>query len=239
MSLKLLIKNFLKLFGYKFEKIKNSYNLLSEDILRNIFDKKQDLVIFDIGAHIGESSKKYNQLFDNAKIYSFEPSPESYKVLKNLNIKNLKIYNFGFSNKKSIEKFSVNIKSATNSLLSFSKIANKTWEINSLNNLKRIDCKFDTVDNFCSEEKINLIDFMKIDVQGAEYLVLEGAHDTLLNKKIKLIQLEVIIGYTYENQKSIGFYINLLESYGYRFINFSDSVFKTGKLIQSDLFFTI
>ena len=34
---------------------------------------------------------------------------------------------------------------------------------------------------------------MKIDVQGAEYLVLEGAHNTLLDKKIKLIQLEVII----------------------------------------------
>ena len=57
--------------------------------------------------------------------------------------------------------------------------------------------------------------------------------------KIKIIQLEVIIGNTYKSQKSIGFYISLLESYGYRFINFSDSVVRSGTLIQSDLFFTI
>ena len=67
------------------------------------FLKKNKVTIrsfFDIGAHIGESSKKYCQLFKNAQIYSFEPSPDSYKVLNTLNFKNLKIYNFGFSNKK-------------------------------------------------------------------------------------------------------------------------------------------
>ena len=69
-----------------------------------------------------ESSKKYCQLFKNAKIYSFEPSPDSYKVLNTLNFENLKVYNFGFSNKKSKENFSVNQKSDTNSLLSFSKM---------------------------------------------------------------------------------------------------------------------
>ena len=60
----------------------------------------------------------------------------------------------------------------------------------------------------------------------------------IVAKKIKVIQLEVIIGHTYKGQKSIGFYLNLLESYGYKLINFSDSVFRNGKLIQSDLFFT-
>ena len=237
--MKKLIKKFFKFFGYKFEKIEGSFNQSSEDILSSIFDKKSEIIIFDVGAHIGESSKKYCQLFKNAKIYSFEPSPDSYKVLSTLNFENLKIYNFGFSNKKSMENFSLNQKSDTNSLLSFSENANKAWKINYLNNLKTIICEFNTIDNFCFEEKLSLIDFMKIDVQGAEYLVLEGAHNTLLNKKIKLIQIEVIICNTYESQKSIGFYINLFESYGYRFLNFSDSVVRSGTLIQSDLFFTI
>tara|TARA_B100000886_G_scaffold335824_1_gene293518 strand:- start:20100 stop:20813 length:714 start_codon:yes stop_codon:yes gene_type:complete len=237
--LKILIKKIFKLFGYKFEKIEGSCNSSSEYLLNSVFDKKSKLIIFDIGAHIGESAKKYCQLFKNSQIYSFEPSPDSYKVLNTLNFKNLKVYNFGFSNKKSKEKFSVNQKSDTNSLLLFAKNANKQWEINSLNNLNTIICEFNTIDNFCFEEKLNLIDFMKIDVQGAEYLVLEGAHNTLLNKKIKLIQLEVIICKTYESQKTIGFYINFLESYGYRFLNFSDSVVRSGTLIQSDLFFTI
>ena len=80
---------------------------------------------------------------------------------------------------------------------------------------------------------------MKIDVQGAEYLVLDGAKDLLSNKNIKVIQLEVILGDTYKGQKTIGYYINLLESYEYKLKTFSDFVIKNGSLIQTDLIFTI
>ena len=90
-----------------------------------------------------------------------------------------------------------------------------------------------------NEEDITKVDFMKIDVQGAEYLVLDGAKEALLKKKIKVIQLEVIFGDTYVGQKSIGFYINLLESYGYKFKNFSDNIVIKGNLLQSDLFFSV
>lgn len=237
--MKKYIKNLLKLLGYKIEKIENSLNFTSEDILKKFFEKKSDFLIFDIGAHYGESAKKFRRLFDNARIYSFEPSPDSYKILESLEIENFRTFNFGLSKNKSLENFSVNLKSATNSLLLFSKDANKSWEIQSLNNLDTITCKFDTLDNFCYQEKINFIDFIKIDVQGSEYLVLEGAKKTLLNKKIKVLQIEVIMADTYQGQKSIGYYISILESYGYKFINFSDCVFRNGILIQSDLFFSI
>ena len=53
-----------------------------------------------------------------------------------------------------------------------------------------------------------------------------------------MIQFEVIIGDTYKGQKSIGFYINFLEKYGYKFKNFSDVVIRDGVLVQTDLFFT-
>ena len=49
----------------------------------------------------------------------------------------------------------------------------------------------------------------------------------------------MIFGDTYVGQKSIGFYINLFESYGYKFKIFSDNIIINGKLVQSDLFFTI
>ena len=64
-----------------------------------------------------------------------------------------------------------------------------------------------------NEEKITNIDFMKIDVQGAEYLVLDGAKEALLKKKIKVIQLEVIFGDTYVGQNQLVFiliFLNLM-----------------------------
>ena len=237
--MKLLIKKLLTLIGYKISNISSSVDLSSKEILEGIFDKKAKLTIFDIGAHNGESAKIYRKIFKNSEIYSFEPYPKAYKKLKELNIKNFKSFNFGFSNKKSIDKFLINFKSSTNSLLEFSKEANNIWGKEFLNNSDKISCNFDTIDNFCRSQSLDFIDFMKIDVQGAEYLVLDGAKEYLLNKKIKVLQLEIILGNTYVGQKSIGFYISLLESYGYKFRNFSDSVVRNGKLIQTDLFFTI
>ena len=238
--MKHFIKKFFKYFGYKISRNNNFSNISSIDILRNVFDRKDDITIFDVGAHIGQSTKNYRQLFKNSHIYAFEPSPEAFKILKSLDIKNFKPFNFGFSNKKTKEEFYINSRNtATNSLLAFAENAKDVWGIKSLNNMDKIVCEFNTVDSFLIENKIKKIDFMKLDVQGAEYLVLDGAKDSLLKQRIKLIQMEVIIGDTYINQKSIGYYLNLFESYGYKLKIFSDNVIRNGVLVQTDLFFTI
>ena len=233
--MKVLIKKLLKRFGYKISKIDPFSSI---DIIKNQFNKNSEITIFDIGAHHGQSAKIYRDLFSNALIYSFEPYPYSYNILSNLKMDRFTTYNIGFSNKKSKEALLINEKKdSTNSLFPFSNNASKVWGLKSLENSKSVMCDFDTIDNFCSKEFINQIDFMKIDVQGAEYLVLEGAKEALLDKTIKLIQLEVISGDTYIGQKSIGFYINFLESYGYKLKMFSDNIIKNGILVQSDLFF--
>ncbi len=237
--MKKLIKKVLKILGYKIISIDNFLHFSSLEIISSLFDKKSNFIIFDVGANLGQSAQRYRKIFPKAKIFSFEPLKESYEILKSKKIKNLKTFNIGFSDKKSSEEFSVNERSETNSLLSFSKNAKQIWGTDSLSNIKKTISSFDTVDNFCFQKKINFIDFLKIDVQGAEYLVLEGAKKTLLNKKIKVIQLEVIIGETYVGQKSLGFYISLLTSYGYKLKMFADVVIKYGEIIQLDLIFCL
>ncbi|WP_017293801.1 FkbM family methyltransferase [Geminocystis herdmanii] len=56
-----------------------------------------------------------------------------------------------------------------------------------------------TLDAFCLEEKIHEIDFLQIDVQGADLDVLKGAIN-LLNKTISAIQIEVEFSHLYLNQ---------------------------------------
>ena len=58
-----------------------------------------------MGAHHGESAKKYGLLFKNSEIYSFEPYKKSFDIINNLNLNNLKLFNIGFSDKKTVENF--------------------------------------------------------------------------------------------------------------------------------------
>ena len=60
-----------------------------------------------------------------------------------------------------------------------------------------------TLDTYCEENKIKQIDILKIDVQGFEDKVLDGAQNLLKASKIKLIQLELIFTEIYEKPLSI------------------------------------
>ena len=66
---------------------KESYfqNLLSLKDEKNInLLKGEGRVIFDVGAHAGESANFFNEIFPLAQIYSFEPNPKMAKALRKL-----------------------------------------------------------------------------------------------------------------------------------------------------------
>lgn len=233
------IQRLLAKFGYSLRRINNYSSPSSDQVLKSIFGKDDKIVIFDVGAHKGESAKKYRGFFDNAEIYSFEPFEQSFEVLKNIGISQFKPLNFGLSDRKSLEKFCINNGSPTNSLLALSENAKDVWGGNEgLNQVETIECHFMTFDDFCNDNAIQYVDFMKVDVQGAEFKVLKGAHKALSEKRIKILQIEVIIGNTYEGQKSLAYYVELLEGYGYKLKIFSDFAVVNGNLVQTDLFFT-
>ena len=50
--------------------------------------------------------------------------------------------------------------------------------------------QIDTVENFCQQQNIQQIDFLKLDVEGNEYKTLLGADKMLTENKIKFIQFE-------------------------------------------------
>jgi FkbM family methyltransferase len=62
-----------------------------------------------------------------------------------------------------------------------------------------VEIETTTLDQFCQEEGIEEIDFLQIDVQGAELLVLEGASQ-ILDKSVLGIKLEVEFSQLYLNQ---------------------------------------
>ena len=238
--MKALIKAVLEKIGINIRNIKDRDCTSSQHIIKNLFSADGVITIFDVGAHIGQSATYYKSTFKNSYIYSFEPFQNSFEILKRLNLTDFKPYNLGLSDKKGVESFCSNKGSPTNSLLSLSLSAKETWDGNEgLSQVERVDCEFTTLDDFCDENNVEYIDFMKIDVQGAEFRVLKGAHRALNEKRIGVIQLEVILGNTYIGQKTPGYYIGLLEHYDYKLAYVSDLSFAKGELAQFDLFFKL
>ena len=69
-----------------------------EKLLQKVIGKNNP-IIFDIGAHEGQSILFFSKLFPDAFIYSFEPDPDTFKILSNISSENLKLENIALSDK--------------------------------------------------------------------------------------------------------------------------------------------
>lgn len=173
--------------------------------LLKFFNPKDELIIFDIGACEGEDSIRYSNLFPNSKVFAFEPLPDNYRKIQE-NIKRYKKTNI-FPYK---EALSDEVGNATFYVSSgkpdginqdenwdygnkSSSLLEPTTKLKQIHNwLKfedQISVQANTIVNFAKTNNLNYIDFMHIDVQGAELMVLEGAKE--YHSKIKIIWLEV------------------------------------------------
>jgi len=132
----------------------------------------------DVGGHIGTISIPYSRMFN--KIISFEPNTKSYNFfvenIKMNNISNIMLYNKGVYNKNTTCK--VIQHDLGNSGCFYIKECDK-HDINSIEVIK-LD---DMIDNNSK------VDFIKIDTEGSELQVLEGAINLISTYK-PLIQVE-------------------------------------------------
>ena len=171
--------------------------------LKFLFKLNKQLVIFDIGACEGESSIQYSRLFPYSKVYSFEPVPTNVKMISDnflrYNIKNASFYNIALSSENGHQELYLsegrpdNIEAGDwdfgNKSSSLLEPGRPIESIGFLKFSKSIFVKTKTLESFCEDNEIGIIDFIHMDVQGAELLVLEGAGKMIEN--IKAIYLEV------------------------------------------------
>ena len=117
------------------------------------------------------------------------------------------------------------------------KDANIYWENDPLSIETELKVEGITIDQYCLKNNIEQIDILKIDVQGNELKVLEGAKRMLTNNRIKLIFLEISIASNYEGQSEIDQVIRLLKIHKYRIFNFFKMKHQEGRLIECDALF--
>lgn len=140
-------------------------------------------VIFDVGANLGDYALALRSSFPNAYIYCFEPVKSTYAgLLQNVGSDRLiKSCNIGLGDVQGNVTIHYNP-----AMLSRSTISSQSHQ--EFTQSETIEIQ--TLDAFCSGAGISQIDFLKIDVEGHELKVLNGAKRLLKEQRITCIQFE-------------------------------------------------
>lgn len=135
-------------------------------------------IVVDIGGHIGSFSIWAAKQAFNGKVFTFEPNLENFQLLKENkelnNVSNLHIYNMAVSDKVgNVSFFNSDHQSMGHSMYEH-ELPNKTT------------VHATSLDEIMLSNKIEKIDFLKIDAEGAEYPILLNASATSLSKINKI-----------------------------------------------------
>lgn len=133
---------------------------------------KQDSIVIDAGANIGIFSAAAANACTLGAIYAFEPGSIAFKALENnlSSYQNIKLMHCGLGAAQADVDFSISNSTTANFILENNVKIKGT-------NSERI--KIDTIDNFVKANNLNRVDFIKIDVEGYEDRVIEGARETI------------------------------------------------------------
>jgi len=150
--------------------------------------QKEDLIIFDVGANAGDYLIKIKTEFSNAKIYAFEPNCNTFNILKTKSNVNVNCYNLGLSSKSLNQKLYTYAGEKNSEHASIYK--NVLLDLHKAKNIVELDFCNTTIDEFCKINKIDFIDFIKIDTEGHELEVMQGATRMISENRINIIQFE-------------------------------------------------
>ena len=195
---KIIIYNFIKkIFALINIDIKFKKNLSFDEIYKKYI--KKNPVIIDIGANEGQSIKRFNLIFNNCVIHSFEPITKCFdQMVKNFPDKKFIKNNYALSDKNTNKEFFINKNSYTSS---FNRINKNYDDNNEKDKIKNsIKVKTLTLDTYINFNKIKKIDILKIDTQGHELNVLKGSKKSLKKNMINFIEVEIILCDYYINK---------------------------------------
>lgn len=150
-------------------------------------------IIFDVGANSGMYTLAFLDI-TNAKVFAFEPMKKSFDLL----VENTKKYDdrilaFNYALGDSERESLIYFNSESDQLASLSKEVHAIPYVGK-NNSNSVEVKVRTLDKVFDELRklhlLNSIDVIKIDTEGFEYEVLQGANLLLITHPPKAIILE-------------------------------------------------
>jgi FkbM family methyltransferase len=146
------------------------------------------MTFVDVGANVGLYSVPASKKVQGGKVFAFEPTPWTYQVLlENIRLNNLKNvcaerFAVGDAEGEAVLKLNVAGKEGLNT------IGRPAHEFSDIQGSERVPIT--RLDDFVDRYSIQRVDVLKIDVEGAELLVLRGAQRLLRRPDAPLIVYE-------------------------------------------------
>ena len=177
---------------------------LDNEIIK-FLKKEEKLTIFDVGCYRGVFTNKILEIIGKKrnKFYLFDINKNVKQYLTRLlKLKNPHYSEIALHNKngKAVYHYNGSFECSGSSLSTLLK-DDTTWVLSRKIILKMLFLSTEdftkytvptiTLDNFVKQKKIKSIDLLKVDIEGSEHLMLEGARKTLKNNKIKIILIEI------------------------------------------------
>jgi FkbM family methyltransferase len=187
-------------------------------------------VLFDIGANIGQTALAMLDAFREPQIWSFEPSPTTFEILRKAvdGRPGVTTEAIAFGEAVSTLPFHVTRDHSVNdSLLS------PAWNAGG----SVVEVRVETVDHYCQALKIDRISLLKVDAQGYDLKVLEGARQMLAKRKVHLYCCEANFEHMYEGQATLLDLLAFAESVGYRLVGFYGQTYVNDRLSYLDALF--
>lgn len=239
-----VVKKIFRTFGLEviktdtYNRLLNKKNHCRDAFYQNIIDFAPDIV-FDVGANAGQygaTLRKYGFL---GEIVSFEPQKGAYAVLRELASAdgNWTAYNYALGAGEGKIVLNISKNSVSSSFLDVEQSIAEFEPGVVCTDKQEVDVK-DLDSLFNKHFRAGLKALLKIDVQGYEKQVLDGATKSLDN--ISALQVEMSIVHHYSGEKLFCEMIELLKNRGFSLFDF-EKVFShpvTHRLIQIDGLFT-
>jgi FkbM family methyltransferase len=175
-------------------------------------------VVFDIGANVGDKSVRYARAFPEARVYAFEPFEAAFQSLRantaaEPRVEAIKLAMGAARGTQMVERMDGT--SQANSLQA---------GLNRSQSAGTEEIRIETVDDFCDDRKIDVIDYMKSDTEGYELQVLEGARRMLAGQRIKLVLIECAFDAADRRHTNFFDLYQVLTGHGYQFLGLSETL---------------
>jgi len=182
-------------------------------------------IVIDIGAHVGYYTLLMAQLVGkNGKVYSFEPDPVNFQLLK----KSVEIN--GFENVVLIQKAVSNITDKVKLFLGDDDSAiNRIYDAKLGDAKESIDVNSVTIDEYFKEND-ELINFIKLDSEGSEVKIINGMKQFLSRNKKLVMMTEFFPFLIKKSGDEPNQYLKSLEKSGFSIYNILDKNEKTNKI---------
>ncbi len=171
--------------------------------LMNHLSGKRNITLIDIGASSGQFTDLMNEAFGVANAMLIEPQPARYAdLIKKYEGRGYEIACAALADSEGTVDMEILQWDQSSSILPVKRDRPEVNSVIDLETREVIKCRSTRLDTICKERAFEgSVDIIKLDVQGAEHLVLSGASETL--KRASLLWTEVSFQALYQGSSTI------------------------------------